>query len=192
MPWSLRAIGPDSLARYASVPSTVEVNSILVTEPLAGGLGGIRLVEQPVAVPYVKDYDAHEAPGTWHRTFDLARGWLVLAEADDTAGSVLGAAATYLESAEVATLWDIRVRPGEQRAGIGRRLLEDAAVWAREAGARWLHAETQNVNMPACRFYAGLGATLGAVDRFQYVGQPDVAHEVALHWYLDLATPPPP
>ena len=49
-----------------------------------------------------------------------------------------------------------------------------------------LKAETQNVNVAACRFYAAMGCRLGAIHRFAYAGQPHVAGEVMLLWYLDL------
>ena len=46
--------------------------------------------------------------------------------------------------------------------------------------------ETQNVNVPACRFYAQQGCHLGAILRYGYAGCPEVAHEAMLLWYLDL------
>jgi hypothetical protein len=48
---------------------------------------------------------------------------------------------------------------------------------------RRMRAETQDVNVPACRFYAGAGYVLGAVDRFAYAGLPE---EVQLIWQKDL------
>jgi len=53
----------------------------------------------------------------------------------------------------------------------------------REQGGRYLAVETQNINVPACRFYARQGCVLGAVNRFAYVEFPD---EVELVWYKDL------
>jgi ribosomal protein S18 acetylase RimI-like enzyme len=43
-----------------------------------------------------------------------------------------------------------------------------------------LEVETQNVNVPACRFYAQLGCELGAIRRHAYAELPD---EVQLVWY---------
>ena len=45
---------------------------------------------------------------------------------------------------------------------------------------RILKAETQNINVPACRLYAKHGFTLGAVNLFAYAELPD---EVELVWY---------
>lgn len=44
--------------------------------------------------------------------------------------------------------------------------------------------ETQSTNVPACRFYARQGCTLGAIHRFAY---PALPHEVQLLWDRDLA-----
>ena len=74
------------------------------------------------------------------------------------------------------------LEPGD-RARLGVRALAmqgaRAEAWARACGATWLKVETQNVNVPACRFYARQGCVLGAVDRFAYPALPD---EVRLLW----------
>jgi hypothetical protein len=43
--------------------------------------------------------------------------------------------------------------------------------------------ETQNINVPACRFYAKHGFILGAVNRFAY---PELPDEVELIWCKEL------
>lgn len=63
-------------------------------------------------------------------------------------------------------------------------LFRAAGDWAGARGCRWLKIETQNINLPACRFYQKMGCTLGAIDRFAYPGQPD---EVQLLWWKALA-----
>ena len=47
-----------------------------------------------------------------------------------------------------------------------------------------MKVETQNVNVPACRFYARQGCVLGAINRFAY---PDLPDEVQLLWYKTLS-----
>jgi GNAT superfamily N-acetyltransferase len=90
------------------------------------------------------------------------------------------------QRADLAVLWDIRVHPEYRRRGIGTRLFEYAADWARGKGFGQLGVETQNVNVPACRFYVSQGFVLGAIHRFGYAGCSDVADEVMLLWYADL------
>jgi hypothetical protein len=50
-----------------------------------------------------------------------------------------------------------------------------------------MKVETQNINVPACRFYAKQGFALGAAHHFVYPALPE---EVQLLWYKDLGTPP--
>jgi ribosomal protein S18 acetylase RimI-like enzyme len=87
---------------------------------------------------------------------------------------------------DVAVLWDIRVSPQERGGGVGSALFRAAGDWAGARDCRWLEIETQNVNVPACRFYHKMGCTLGGIDRFAYSGQPG---EVQLLWWKPLAPP---
>jgi GNAT superfamily N-acetyltransferase len=84
---------------------------------------------------------------------------------------------------DLAVLWDIRVAPEARGQGVGAALFGAAAAWAAARGCRQLKVETQNVNVPACRFYASQGCVLAAIHRFAYPGLP---HEVQLLWYRDL------
>jgi GNAT superfamily N-acetyltransferase len=186
-------IGPGELARYASVPIAFRVESVLCVDEIDGGLGGFRLTEEPVAQPGVKDYNAFEgdAPTCWGERFDISRWGFFLAL--DGTRPVGGAAVAWntpdllmLEGVtDLAVLWDIRVHPEHQRRGIGAALLKRAADWARGRKCSRLKIETQNVNVPACRFYASQGCRLGAIARHCY-HEPQLAHEVMLLWYLDL------
>lgn len=186
MSWELRTIGPQDLRRYASVPMTLQVEAVLTPIPVRDGLGGLRLVLEAVAQPYTKDYDAQLSPLAWPARFDLPT-WHLLAAVEGDA--VLGGAAAFLRSATVAELWDIRVRPERRRAGIGQALLRAQCAWAQAQGARWLKAETQNVNVAACRFYQQAGGQLGTINCFAYTGQAAVEHETELDWFIPLAAP---
>ncbi len=81
---------------------------------------------------------------------------------------------------DLSVLWDIRVQPELRGRGIGHALFMQAAEWSRARGCTQMKIETQNVNVPACRFYARMGCELGAINRYAYAGQPHVAHEVML------------
>jgi GNAT superfamily N-acetyltransferase len=187
-------VGPDRLRDYADVPIAFRVESILKLDLLDGGLGGAALKEVQIAPAYIKDYDAHPDGGPlgWPEKFDLENFGFFLALDGDRP---VGAAAAVYDSAgihmlcgrrDMAVLWDIRVRPEARRSGIGARLFEHAVKWARARNCRLLKIETQNVNVPACRFYSGMGCRLGEINRYAYAGHPQVAHEVMLVWYLDL------
>jgi GNAT superfamily N-acetyltransferase len=84
---------------------------------------------------------------------------------------------------DLAVLWDLRVAPEARGQGVGAALFQAAEAWAAARGCRQMKVETQNVNVPACRFYASQGCVLGAIHRFAY---PELPHEVQLLWYRDL------
>ena len=175
------------LPEYGRVPISFAVKSVFDVQLLDGGLGGIRLWERAVARPWVKDYDAGEGEGPtrWASHWDLSE-WGVIAALAGGA-RVGGCVIAYrtpgvfkLEGrTDLAALWDIRVAPHHRGKGIGGRLLEAAVAWARRRDCRMLKAETQNINVPACRFYAGHGFVLGSINRYAYADLPD---EVEMVW----------
>ncbi len=183
-------IGSDRLPEYARISMTVLITSVFVLDLHDGGLGGVRFSEEMV-VPYVKDYDQDGgSPVSWPQQFFINNWGLFLAMQD---GQTVGAAAVawntngvnMLEGRkELAVLWDIRVDQHHRREGIGTALFRHAADWARTKGCTRLKIETQNINVPACRFYRSMGCELGTMHRFAYA--PPLDHEVQLNWYLDL------
>jgi GNAT superfamily N-acetyltransferase len=193
-PVEIRHEPASTLAEYARVPIAFEVREVLAVVAPDAGLGGLHLVAAPVAVPYVKDYDAEpgQHPTRWPAHFDTS-GWGILSAW--LAGERVGGAVVAWDTAgldlmdgraDLAVLWDLRVAPARRGQGIGAALLAAAERWAAAQGARWLSVETQNVNVPACRFYARHGCTLGAMHRHAY---PTLPHETQLRWYKALAAP---
>ena len=85
----------------------------------------------------------------------------------------------FVERDYCAVLWDIRVAPKFREHGIGAALFRMAEEWARTRDCRQLVVETQNTNVPACRFYADQGCELTAINRQAYPGLPD---EIQLVW----------
>jgi GNAT superfamily N-acetyltransferase len=189
----IEQVSAAELARYASIPARFEVRSILRVEVIEEGLGGIRLTEAGVESPYTKDYDAYgETPEDWPRLFDVSRWAFFLAIAG---GQAAGAAAVAFNTngvhmlegrTDLSVLWDIRVHHDWRGKGVGSKLFSRGVAWSRERGCKQMKIETQNVNVPACRFYASQGAVLGGINRFGYFGQPQVGDEVMLLWYIDL------
>lgn len=193
----IRRISLDQIASYTAVSIAYRVESVLRVEEMDGGLGGLRLVEERLAEPYVKDYDSYddgqcELWNIWPRGFDISRwGLFVAFEGEQPVGAATVAIDTegihMLEGRpDLAVLWDIRVAPDMREHGLGRTLFEHAATWAGQQGCSQLKVETQNVNVPACRFYLACGCHLGAIHRYGYRGCPNVAHEAMLLWYRDL------
>ena len=187
----IQTIGVEDFTLYDAIPNHFEVRTVFQVMALDGGLGGLQLVEQPVE-PYIKYYDS-DGPTAWAEEFDL-HTWGIFVALDDekpVGGATVALNAQvypmdHFQRKDLAVLWDIRVYPDARGRGIGARLFRHAVDWARSQGYGQLGLETQSVNVPACRFYARQGCTLGAIHRFGYAGVPDVAHEAMLLWYLDL------
>ena len=191
MPLKIVEIGPEHLSEYSRVPILFEVRSMLEVELLEAGLGGILLHQVPVEKPYIKDYDSYgETPCDWPGLFDVTNwGFFLAMDGENRAGAAAVAFDTagvnMLESRrDLAVLWDLRVAPAYRGAGIP--LFRYAAEWSRKRGCRQMKVETQNINVPACRFYQRMGCQLGEIRRFGYAGLPAVKDEVMLNWYLDL------
>jgi GNAT superfamily N-acetyltransferase len=178
-----------ALPEYETVPIAFRVESHFELVPIDGGLGGLRFVEKAVT-PYIKDYDANESerPSQWPTRFDMSN-WGILSAFIGTQ-RVGGAAVAWkkqeidlLEGREdLACLWDLRVHPDYRGKGIGHLLFQRALIWARERQCHQLKVETQNTNVPACRFYSRQGCELRAVNANAYKG----LDEIQLLWYRDL------
>jgi len=190
----IREIGVDLLPKYSSIPAYFKVESKLRIELVDGGFGGFRFVEERVE-PYMK-WDVQsddDRPETWPERFgsDKMGVFMAFRGSDPVGGATVlidypAGIVTHFEREGTAVLWDIRTHPDERRRGIGTKLFGFATNWARGRGCHSMKIETQNVNVPACRFYVKNGCVLGAVHRYGYTSVPEVAHESMLQWYLEL------
>lgn len=176
------------VAALADIPISFVVKSVFDVSVLEGGLGGLGLTERRLDVPYVKDYDTlvGESPVEWAKRFDISNWGLMWAMSK---GRRVGGAVIAFETdgltvfenrRDLAVLWNIRVSPEARRQGVGAALFRAAEAWAAARGCRELKIETQNINVPACRFYSRLECALGTINRFAYSELPK---EVQLFWY---------
>lgn len=182
---------PTILEQYSTIPMRFVSHSIFEVQVLQSGLGGFVLKETPLVTPFEKDYDAldGEGPLNWSRQFDISQwGFLVVEENEQLiAGATIAMNTPNVHMLEgrkdLAVLWDIRVSPSHQGQGIGHQLFQACETWIREKGGTTLKIETQNNNVPACKFYLKQGCELGAIHRFAY---PELPNEVQLLWYKQL------
>ena len=181
----------DHLPAHGLISIAFEVRSILELTVADAGLGGFILCERELSAPYLKDYDStgESRPDNWNQCFDIANWVLHSAwiEGQRAGGLVTAFRTPGLDMLErrndLAVIWDLRVSPALRGRGVGAALFTAAQAWARAQGCRQLKVETQNVNVPACRFYARRGCTLGGIHRFAY---PELPAEVQLLWYKDI------
>ncbi len=184
-------IKPGELERYREIPISYTVSSVFEVIPADRGLGGIILLEKVLEEAYVKDYDEMGDPSNWLEDFHVSN-WLFLLAMDGNT-PVGGATVAYdtpgvnmlAGRTDMAVLWDIRVHPEHRGRGVGTRLFRRAASWASAKGCIWLKIETQNINVPACKFYAGMGCILGEINAHAYKDH-ELVHETMLVWYLGL------
>jgi len=142
---------------------------------IPGLSGGWHLAEEPVE-PFIKNYDAikGESPADWPKRWDVSNWGVLSAFADKQriGGAVIAWKTEGLnmlaQREDHCLIWDLRVHPDLRRSGIGNRLFARAAEWARDRGCSQLVVETQDINVPACRFYARQGCELNAVNRDAY------------------------
>jgi GNAT superfamily N-acetyltransferase len=179
---------PEVLPEYEKVSISFRVETYFRVELFTKGLQGIKLIEETAETPFLKDYDTIvvEKPTQWVKRFNI-ENWGILSAFVD--GQRVGGAAIAWKTPEIfmlegredlACLWDLRVAPDYRNKGVGRELFARALAWARARNCRLFKVETQNINVPACRFYASQGCELGAINRFIY---PEEMNETQLIWY---------
>jgi len=180
-----------TLPQYARVPIVFTVDHVLDVRRQDDGPGGFAVSARRLEASYEKDYDAiaGEGPLAWPRRFDLSNWALFTAR---VATRIVGGAAVAFDTPglamlegrrDLAVLWDIRVSPSARGQGVGGALFQRVETWAQLHGCRQLKIETQNTNVPACRFYERQGCQLRAIHRGAY---PDFPEEIQLLWYKDL------
>ena len=178
----------DDLDAHGEISIAFATDRVLVPAP---ELGPLALREVRRATPFEKDYDTEEGghPTSWPARFDVST-WIAITArrgAERVAGLVLAHGNPGLEMLEgrddLAVIWDLRVAADVRGEGIGGLLVAAAGEWARGRGCTLLKVETQNVNVPACRFYERMGFELRAILRNAYPSLPD---ELQLLWYKEI------
>ena len=76
MDFRIQEESPDVLSKYGQVPIALEVKSRFRVELADNGLGGIRLVEEPVDPPYIKNMITPAAPSAGPGERGTSRGGL--------------------------------------------------------------------------------------------------------------------
>lgn len=176
---------------YGEISIAFTVYSIFDIVAVQNGLGGLSLVERELDAPFVKDYDSDGAgkPTQWPKRFDT-RNWVIFSAYDKNqhiGGVTIAWKTPELDLVpyrkENVLIWDLRVRPDMRSQGVGRELFSAVIAWAKSQDCRDIIVETQNINVPACRFYAKQGFELFSIDPLAYSGLPN---EIQLLWRLKI------
>ncbi|HET7153462.1 MAG TPA: GNAT family N-acetyltransferase [Candidatus Kapabacteria bacterium] len=184
-----------SIEEYLRVPISFTIERVLDVSAGIDYINSGNFMERTCEHPYEKNYDLIDSPLNWSKTFDVTNWGMIVARDDDRGNNdrIIGGAIVafkcdtciMLEGRDdLSVLWDIRVSPEYRRQGIGAMLFHAAETWARSRQCRELKVETQNINVPACRFYWHMGCKLGKVNHPAYPGLPD---EIQLLWYKNIS-----
>jgi ribosomal protein S18 acetylase RimI-like enzyme len=152
---------------------------------------GFVLTEQELATPRIKDYDLvdDDDPTNWSERFDVSKWGFIVGRSGGKriAGAVIAYGHEGIEVLEdrddLAVLWDLRIDPNFRNKGIGPKLFQAVEAWAVSRGCTELKIETQNTNIPACKFYARQGCSLRAANRDVYICLPE---EIQMFWRKSL------
>ena len=180
---------PAVLTEYQKISIAFRVETVFRVRLIENGLGGIELSEKTLETPFVKDYDKHEKPSDWAQRFELSNwGFFSAFKGEKRIGGAAVAWKTpelfMLEGREdAACLWDLRIAPEFRGKGVGKQLFEYALNWAKTRNCSLFKVETQNINVPACRFYARRGCHLGAFNLHAY---PAEMNEIQMIWYRNI------
>ncbi len=175
------------LADYAWIPIGFSVFEVFDDQAIANLLRGDAAAATRLGTPYWKDYDAEPGgrPSDWQNVFDVSR-WTILAAFVDSqrvGGMVIIHDDPQIEllhdCRDCTLIWDVRVAPTSRGRGVGSALLRAAEDAAIRRGAVALRVETQQINVPACRFYARAGFRLERAVRGAYR---DLPAEIQLLW----------
>lgn len=89
-------------------------------------------------VALTRSHGGRAAPGWWDRIRPHSLGW-VTARLDE--GALVGFVNVAWDGGDHSFLLDTKVRPDQQRRGIGTRLVRIAVQHAKEAGCEWMEVD---------------------------------------------------
>jgi GNAT superfamily N-acetyltransferase len=177
-----------NIEAYESIGIGFEVRSRVCLDTLVSSKG--MIIRETATNPWWKDYDdcPEDRPTALPTRWSTAN-WAMFAAYVDSqrVGGVITARDTpgmnMLEGrTDVALIMDIRIAFAFRGMGIGRALFENALVWAQDHRCAELRVETQDVNVPACRFYAAMGCDLLSAEQNAYPN----SDETKLVWRIAL------
>jgi GNAT superfamily N-acetyltransferase len=177
--FEIAELPPGQLDQYARLPIAFEVASVFdVGEETTDT---VLLRQRFIQQPYLKDYDSIEgaSPASWPSLFGEFEWQMFAAKVNN---ELVGGALAFVhprDGERMMVLHDLRVSFDARRKGVGRALFRTAESWGRAKGCTALEVETQNINVPACKFYDSQGCKLREINRAAYAELP---HEIQLLW----------
>jgi streptothricin acetyltransferase len=171
----IREIDQYNIEDFGRCDSSFTVSSKLILNAENGTIS-YTVVDVP---PYTKQYRAEEFDSNYYLE-DPDRAVFFAYLDEELAGEIR----LRKNWNDYAYIDSIVVDPKYRNQGVGRALIKQAIEWAKTNGFPGLMLETQDNNVPACRFYASCGFELRGFDTHLYKAQDPSTDEIALFWYL--------
>lgn len=146
------------------MPGYTSTEKYMVTRTESQNDDRITFALQRVALdtPYVKRWNHDEDAPLEHYAACVKAGTSLGAfDGDQLVGLAIAEVQTWNST---LSIWELGVAESHQRRGIGRDLLRDAVTLAERHSLRALVVEVQNTNVPAIRFYRGVGFEFDGID----------------------------
>ncbi len=185
---TLRPLELNDIPTLPQIRPTYQSKTILAVERSGSGLEvGWQLVERELPEPFNKgtlyDFNEDEQETIRNRLLRPDDTYQRVAEFNGRLVGLVDAEIQYWNHTVV--LWNLMIDLDYRRNGLGRRLWHRVLEFARQADIRAIQIETQNTNVPACRFYERMGCQLVGVHETYYTND-GLATEVALFWSYPL------
>jgi GNAT superfamily N-acetyltransferase len=172
---TIREIDRDSLQNVNNCDATFTVDSKFVLR----AENGVVYYSVVSVEPYQKPYEFEEKD--YSSYISNPNKTIYFAYADDQLAGQINVARHWNAYAWID---DFMVDLHFRRLGIGRAMMQRVVAWARFRHLPGIMVETQDVNVPACRFYDNFGFRLCGFDTYLYKGLCPDTDEIALYWYL--------
>lgn len=180
----LRPLTADDIPNLPQIRPTYQSNTILTLERSGEGIEvGWQFIEQRLAKPYDKGILYNFNEGAQKEILArLLRPDVTYLRVAESNGQLVGIAdAEILPWNNTVFLWNLMIDIAYRGQGLGRRLWHRVVEFARDAEVRAITIETQNTNVPACKFYLRMGCQLTGFNEALYSND-NPNREIALFW----------
>jgi GNAT superfamily N-acetyltransferase len=187
---TLRPLRLGDIPNLPQIRPTYTSQTILSMEKRGDGLEiGWQLVERTLPQPFDKgtlyDFDEVVQAAIRHRA-DRPDETYQRVAVDEETKRLVGLLDVEIQAwNNTALLWNLMIDLDYRGQGLGRRLWHRAVEFAQQSEVRAIMIETQNTNIPACKFYARMGCQLIGMNELFYTNDGQNT-EIALFWAYPL------
>jgi len=184
---NIRPLLNGDIPRLASIRPTYQTSTVLALKKTGSDLSiqwqlYERILDHPFDKGALYDFGESAQLEISNRLQREEDSYQRIAEENDTLIGLLDM--EYQVWNNTVFLWNLMIDLSYRQQGLGRRLWLQGLNYARRIEARAVMIETQNTNIPACRFYLSMGCQLMGFNESLYTSdalEKDTT-EFALFW----------